>query len=251
MTSVWAARIPVRQSASLGLLRLVPDLQAAFTETAVWIRGPQSEDAVARVRLIPHAELFHVDENDGLRPWCGLLKSGTLPDIRFRSLAEQTLPQIPQARWPSARVSRIRLTLVRSEDLRPATILETSLSEWAAWGLSAPRVRLRRWTFAAADNGRALVRGAPLPPLPGQQYWESGDVAIPVGWECSPNISGAVLTDVAAPEPGGLVLLSPDGSADAIPATAFAAATRSALRATLAQVSQAVSETGGGDVDDG
>lgn len=250
MTGAWAARIPLAQSDSLGLLRRISSLQAGATEAAFWIRGPQSEDAVARVRMIPHAQLFHLDEDGGLRPWDRLLKSGTLPDIEFRPLREQTQPQVPAAGWPSARVSRISLTLVRSADSRPASILQTSLSAWTDWALSAPRVRLRRWTFAAADNDRALVRGTPIPPLPGQQYWESDGVAIPVGWQCSPNISGAVLTAVVAPEPGGLVLLAADGSAVAIPASAFVAATRSALRTTQNRVAQSLPDFRTGETGD-
>ncbi len=96
----------------------------------------------------------------------------------------------------------------------------------------APQIRLNRWCFAAAADGRVVVRGVPVAPLPGTPYVEQAGVAVPAGWAIAPELPEKVLSKVLQVEPGGLVLLDPNGSLQRIAASDFVRATRSAIRAT-------------------
>lgn len=147
-------------------------------------------------------------------------------------LSSAVQPQLPATLWPAGKIRRVPVTLIRSECEQAASILVTSFSEWSEYAVTMPDVRLRRWQFAVSSNDTVIVRGAPLPSIRGQQFREIGDVAIPLGWACSPAIEGPVLTRVIGVDVGDLAVLSPHGTVQWIPGDAFVAATRSAIRLT-------------------
>ena len=232
MAGVWAAEIAREHARELGRLRLLPGVELGETEASYWVRGTSSiEEAQRALLAIPHAQLYHIDRA-GLRPWGHRLVAKSLPDLTFAPLAKAIRPSLPIASYPSAPVPRVPLTLVRSAEVQQSVFLETTLDQWVEYGVSAPKVRLDRWAFAVSAEGRVLVRGQPLPSLPGRQYWESDGVAIPVGWTCSPAITGSALSKHVGRAAGEIVLLDETGSLESIPADAFVQASRSAIRAT-------------------
>ena len=230
MEFTWAASVDKSHVKHLASLRLQPEIEAGSADDAWWLRGPSSAEVLRRVRMIPHVQLFHLDTANTLRPWDRLLAVGELPDIEFAPISKLVKPVLPSAGWPAARIERVPLSLTRSSRMLPASVLITSLQTWKRYAISAPVIRLRRWKFAASTDQRVIIRGEPLPPLTGQQFGETHGVAIPVGWECSPALEGAVLSAVLDADSNGLVLLLDDGMMEIMPAAAFVAATRSAAR---------------------
>ena len=232
MAAVWAAEIAKEYARELGRLRLLPGAELGETETSYWVRGTSPiEEAQLALLTIPHAKLYHIDRA-GLRPWGHRLVARSHPGINFIPLAKAIRPSLPIASYPSAPVPRVPLTLVRSAEEQQSVLLETTLNQWAEYAASAPKVRLDQWAFAVSAEGRVLVRGQPLPSLAGRQYWESDGVAIPVGWTCSPAITGIALSKLVGRATGEVVLLNENGSSESIPADAFVRASRSAIRAT-------------------
>jgi hypothetical protein len=226
----WAATVDPSQMEQLATLRLQPGVEAGSADGTYWLRGAASEEVLHRVQMIPHVKLFHLDPGNTLRPWNRLLATGQLPDIPFEPISKMVQPVLPHAGWPTVGMARIPLSLVRSSQMLPASILMTSKSVWSDYTVSAPVIRLRCWKFAVSDDDRVIIRGEPIPPLPGQQFLETDGVAIPVGWTCSPALEGSMLSTVVEAEPGGLVVLSTDGAMETIPQAAFVNATRSAVR---------------------
>ncbi len=232
MAGVWAAEIAREHARELGRLRLLPGVELGETETSYWVRGTSAIEEAQRVLLtIPHVQLYHIDRA-GLRPWGHRLVAKPLPVMTFSPLAKAIRPSLPIASYPSAPVPRVPLTLVRSAEEQQSVFLETTLNQWAEYAASAPKVRLDRWAFAVSAEGRVLVRGQPLPSLAGRQYWESDGVAIPIGWTCSPTITGIALSKLVGRAAGEVVLLDEQGSMEMIPADSFVRASRSAIRAT-------------------
>ena len=212
----WAANVDKSQSEQLATLRLEPDVEAGAADGTYWLRGPASDAVLHRVQMIPYVKLFHLDPENALRPWNRHLAVGVMPNIRFEPISKMIQPVLPTAGWPNVDIERIPLSLERSGQMLPASILMTSKDIWREYAVSAPAIRLRRWTFAVSDDHRVIIRGHPIPPLPGQQFRETDGVAIPVGWECSPALEGSTLSAVVEAEPGGLVLLSTDGTMETI-----------------------------------
>lgn len=231
----WAAEIPLAQHHHLASFRLLGGLQAAATSSSWWVRGPRSDAAIEGIRQVPHAQLFHLEAGDTLRPWGRLLRKGRLPDADFQPLRRLIDLRLPVAGWPTARVTKQHLQLERSAVPQPVSLLLTSMRLWHDCLLSAAVIRQRNWTFATCRDGRALIRGTPLPSLPGQQFYVIDGVAIPAGWRCSPPVEGPVLSALVDVPPGGLVLLTSAVVVETVAGDAFVRATPSALRASLQQ----------------
>ena len=232
MAGVWAAEIAHEHARELGRLRVLPGVELAETEASFWVRGTSSIEEAQRVLLaIPHAQLYHIDRA-GLRQWGHRLVAKPLPGLTYTPLAKAIRPSLPIASYPSAPVPRFPLTLVRSDVEQQSVFLETTREQWTEYAASAPKVRLDRLAFAVSAEGRVLVRGQPLPSLSGRQYWESDGVAIPIGWTCSPAITGSAFSKLVRRAAGEIVLLDEQGAVQSIPADAFVRASRSAIRAT-------------------
>jgi hypothetical protein len=126
------------------------------------------------------------------------------------------------------------LHLVRVATELPATVLLTTARAFAAYAVAAPLVRLRHLRVAASSDGRAVLRGEPLPPLPGQRYAEHEGIAVPCGFGFSPALEPAVVRTLLDISPDDLALFHEDGSYERIDASSLTRASRGAARATLA-----------------
>jgi len=234
MSFVWAVEIAREHGHELSRLRLLSGIEVGETASSYWLRGSLPvEEARETLLTIPHAKLFDLNTDGTLRPWGKRLTSGSLPSIAFVPLKKLVQPTIPLAAYPAGHIARVPISLVRSNEERPATIVLTTLSDWLAFATTAPEIRLARLSFATASDGRTLVRGEPVPSLPGRHYWEHNGIAIPLGWTCSPPLVGNVLGEIVDAEPGDLVLLHDDGSMETIASDHFVRATRSAVRTTM------------------
>jgi hypothetical protein len=138
----------------------------------------------------------------------------------------------PAAALPGMLATRLTLTVVRSGVERAATMLRATLQNWAAYAESAPTVRLGRLRFAATAD-EALIAGEPLPPIAGTRLWERGGVVVPCGYELAPAVDAATLRRVLNLSENELALFREDGGWELVPADAFVAARRSAVRMTL------------------
>jgi len=84
-----------------------------------------------------------------------------------------------------------------------------------------------------------LVQGEPLPPLPGRRFVVQGNVAVPAGFSWQPAVSPAVLARLLGAREDELALLYEDGTYCRLLAEQFVAATRAAVRATMAEMEAA------------
>src|SRR5262249_31843992 len=100
--------------------------------------------------------------------------------------------------------------------------------------MSAPHVRLEKVTFAASSDGRVVVRGRPMPPVPGARYYEQAGVAVPCGWGWPAGLEGPGGCEGLGVEPEALALFSAAGTWEAIAGDHFVRATRSAVRLSTA-----------------
>ncbi len=109
-------------------------------------------------------------------------------------------------------------------------LMQLPLDAFASWANAAPEVRLHPLTFACSEDGMALVRGLPLPSLPGKHYRETAGIAVPAGWQWDPPIPAKALAGALRLRPDDLALLDPEGAVECIPANHFDQVTRAAVR---------------------
>ena len=242
MSRGWAVHLSLRDAGAAFPLRLHPAIRAAVVDADLWLRGDElPHDLEIELRKIPRARRFDIGDDDALVPVGARIPTGVLPSVASWQPLASLLSIVPQPAALCGQLDRrASLTLVRTSRQSPATVLLTSLAHWAAYASSAPLVRLRPLRFAASTDGRVVIRGAPLPPLPGVRYVEQEGVATPAGWAFSPPLDVASVRILVRVAGDDLALFAEDASCERIPAEAFVAASRGGARATLDAMAQNV-----------
>lgn len=228
----WALRMALSDAETLAGLRLL-DLRVLVENDQLWVTGPQFDEALQRALLtLPGGDRYTVLPDRQLVPEGCLVPTGVLPSGVWLTIRE-FLPVGWETRlWPGHINRRASWQLVRTSHYSEPNVLLVDRAAWCEYGVAAPQVRLDRWHFAMNAASDALVRGAPLPPLPGMQFVESEGVAVPAGWERSPPLAPAIVREVLSLSAGDFVLQHVDGTCDVVPAGDFVAASRSAIRAS-------------------
>ena len=157
----------------------------------------------------------------------------------MESLAPWLKVTLPAAHFAGMLASRVQVRLVRANAVCASNVILTNVRDWSVYGADAPQVRLDRWHFAAAGDGRVVVRGVPLPPLAGENFVEEHGIGIPAGWKCYPEVPTQVLRSVFQVDNQDLVLLCQDDTHERIRGSCFVRASRSAIRLTAREYADA------------
>jgi hypothetical protein len=233
MNFPWALCLAREDAASLAGLRLIPGIEVAEEGPDVWLRGPPGDEPFgARLSALPARKRYERLALDQLRQIDQRIPSLRLPALRWQPLNAWLQVEWPAAALPGSEPARIRLHLARSTDERDSELLSTGLDEFRRFAEQAALVRLEPLQFAAAADRCVLVRGTPLPPLPGRRFVLHGGVAVPAGFAWQPAVSAEVLARRFGVTGDALVLWNEDGTITRLHSEQFVPATRSALRAT-------------------
>jgi len=233
MSDLWAASIPLAQLEAAAPLRLQAGVEACVEGERLWLRGTQWDASLDRtLRKILGAARYHRLPERQTAEWGCTLASGTEPAGPWTAFRTWLQPAAPRTALAATIGLRAEVRLVRTTVERTANLLVVPFEAWRDYAVAAPLVRLRHLSFAASEDGLALVRGEPLPPLLGTMYVEETGVAVPLGWTWSPAVSAKVLRKSLALEEGDVALLTTAGECEVIGAQDFVRATRSAVRLT-------------------
>lgn len=236
----WALDLDAADAPACGPLRDEPGIEARLVDGRLWLRGATIDETLAaRLRRLPARGRYRGVADgalvaDGARVPLGRLPEGTWLPLRAWLPLEAPPPGIASA--PPA-LARVGLTLVQGGVPREANLLEVPFDLWLAHAEVAPAIRLARLSFAVADGGTTLVRGTPLPALPGTRLVEEGGVAVAAGMILSPPVPASLVRSLVGAADGDLVVVSPEPGARGIgctivPAEGFVRATRAAVRLT-------------------
>ena len=240
MTAPWTLRLPLEHAGSLSRLWHVVGLSVCADESSVWVRGDSvSEGFEVTLRGIADGTFFWI-ESDGkqLREPDARVPSATLPRGDWQPLAKWLRPERPASVWPgnlADSVPRVALRLVGSDELSEPNVLLTSRTIWSEYAVTAPQVRLDRWRFALAADGRAVIRGTPLPPIVGARFVERNGIVVLAGWTWSPPVDAAVVRDLFGLGTEDILLWSSE-ACEIVRGEQFVAASRSGVRVSDAEV---------------
>jgi len=233
----WAARINLDDALGLGLMRLWPDVEVCQEGSHVWLRGKNYDDDVdLALRKLPGAVRFTLPDGTGLLGVGKRVPTGTIPAGPWTLLREFLVLDAQPAALAGKTPEKLPLTLVRSAAGREPGALLASLDVWADYAASAPQIRLAHMTFAATSDGRAFIRGTPLPPIAGTYLAMHGAIALPCGYHWTPPVDADVLHACFGGDQADVVFLQPDAPPEIIHHGDFARATRSAARMTVREV---------------
>ena len=229
----WAAAIAARDASSLEELRLWPGVEVCRQDGQLWLRGADLDDETRKaIRRVPGAMLHELKDDGRLRLLGARLHKGRLPQGPWQTLSSYLAVEAPSAALGGQRPAPAALGGVRSPIERPANGILTTLKAWTTYVDTAAAIRLRCVSFAAASDGRVIVRGTPIPPVAGLRLVEDDGVAVPCGWAWTPAVEAAVVRELLGLEDDDFALLMPDGHMEVVRANDFAAACRSAVRLT-------------------
>lgn len=243
----WAIEFDGADAAACGLLRHEPGVEALLAAGRLWLRGQACDDRLAsRLLRLPAIGRYTVTDDGALVADSTRVPRGRLPEGPWFAL-HCWLPLTPPPAFPvkaAAGFGSVGLTLVRGDRPGDANLLRVGFAAWMAHAVEAPAVRLERWSFAVADSGTTLVRGMPLPPLPGQRLVEEAGIAVEAGWTWSPWVSPESLRGIVGASRDDLVIVvgvtgTQELACEIVPGEAFVRATRSAVRLTARSLKEA------------
>jgi len=245
----WVICIKPTDAECLAPLRLIRGIEVAEKEPFIWVRGSNSDEELELlIRALPAVARYELSSGNRLRNLASRIPAETLPLLNWQLLSRWLRVQLPgnyvpqSIRWGEREegLSPFRpvpLRIVRSAEERSIDLLMTRLSDWCDFALSAPEVRLRQLRFAVDADGNVVVRGKPLPPLPGRQFVLHANIGIQAGFMWEPAVSAEVLVRRLGLSTDALALFHEDGTLSRIEAEQFVPATRSAVRETIANES--------------
>jgi hypothetical protein len=229
----WAIRLDRRDVAAAGRLRQIADVEVCEQEEFLWLRGPQSGEALQwQLAAVAGARRFSVLPDGQLLPLGARVPQGWLPQGPWTGLSRWMGLDLPPSQLAGRSEATVALALVRSDRMEEASLLLTQLGLWTAYAIHAPQVRLDRWRFAVAADGRVAIEGRPLPPLPGQHWVVREGIAVPAGWTWTPAVEAVLVRQVLGLAEGDVALWQADQAWERIAGDEFVRATRAAARAT-------------------
>jgi hypothetical protein len=229
----WAICLAREDAAAIGALRLAPGIEVGDAGVVVWLRGkPGDERLEAKLAALPASARYEWLAPNQLRKIHERIPGARLPDVPWQSLDRWLQIEVPASAIPADAPRPVQLRLVRSVNERTPDLLLTTLDEVQRFAANAAQVRLARLQFAANSEGEVLVRGQPLPPLPGKRFVIRGGVAVPAGFSWTPEVGEDALARRFAVSGDALVVWNEDESVTRLHVEQFVPLSRSALRAT-------------------
>ncbi|MFO0820656.1 MAG: hypothetical protein U1A77_22095 [Pirellulales bacterium] len=243
MNTAWAAVVPRADAAVLTSLWHDDSVEVCELAELIWLRGERNAvsrdvDSHAWLRtLLPGYQVFgRGNANELTRPG-QRIPCGTLPEGQWRSLHDWLSLRLP---WSDSQgqVARTALRLERNDVEITPSVLSLSLSHWHDYAQTAPRWRLESLAMVVNGKGQVLLRGDPLPSLPGIAWTERSGVCVPSGWSWRPALDPQVLRRAFLLEEGDWAFLSILSSTSAdctwwkVRESDWVRATRASIRAT-------------------
>lgn len=231
MNGGWAARLDPAAAHALGRLRRHDGIEILETPDAIWLRGDVLDEALELdLRKLPGALRSTVAADGALIPVGSRVPTHRLPPGTWVPLRDRVTVDVGTIALPAAVERRAAVRLVRVSAEAPASVVVASVDDWKSFVERAPVIRLAPLTFAASRDGRACIRGAPPPPIPGRRLVERDGVAVECGWAWDPPLDPAAMRALLNLAPSDFALFASDASVEIIPARSFVPAARPAVR---------------------
>jgi len=235
----WAISLGREDAASLAALRLNPGLEVGAAAGFVWLRGNRGDKHLdAMLAALPARGRYERIAPNQLRRIDQRIPSSRLPEITWTPLQAWLQVEMPVPALPAYGPRRAPLMLARSVEERAPGLLLATLEDLKQFAATAAKVRLDRLQFAASPSGEALVRGSPLPPLPGRRFVLRGRVATPSGFSWQPAVGVDALEQAFGVSGDTLLVWTEDGTVTSLRGEQFVPLTRGALAATVRSLAE-------------
>jgi len=218
---------------TLAPLRCERSIQIHQQGEKIWLRVAELTDELQGIlRTLPGVRFVILDDEQLVEDG-KLVPQDRLPRGPWADLSAWMQVELPSPAYAGRLRKQFNIQLHRDSTEKESNVLVAPVDSWRRFAISAPRVRLEKWSFAINDQAHAVIRGAPLPSIYGTHFVERAGVAVQAGWDWVPAVDPDVLAGVMQLEPGDLALLHAKGGWDRIGSEDFVRATRSAVRLSI------------------
>lgn len=205
----------------------------AEDEPILWLKLEIEGDIIpVAIQQLPATGRYWVDEAARLFPVGGLTPVAQLPDLDWLPIASFIAIELPVAALPAQTTEIESIKLIRSEEPKEANFLLLPWDRWKDYALAASNIRLKPLSYAVSDERLVIVHGTPLPPLPGQLFWQKEQILLPAGWDVEYPIVAEILSVTQLKEKSGLLLYQTEQLSELPPTKKFVKTSRSSIRKT-------------------
>jgi hypothetical protein len=232
MMTEYVLQMSVVDVEALAALRLMPGLQVAPEGSAIWLRGiPVAQQLPKELWHLPVLHTYTLDGNH-LFLLGAKVPIAKLNDLTWTPIREYLAVIIPVSAISGETKELVQTKLAASSMVHPGDALLTDIKHWKAYADIAPMTRLKRLRYAVSETGAVLIIGAPLPPIPGREYWASGSLLLPCGYDFEIPLCASLLPPVFDATNDSVIFFDTDSSWQKIDKKHFVKTTRSAVRMT-------------------
>ncbi len=226
--------VATAEAAALNRVRCFEAL-SAMASGDVWVRGIALEDQelTRAIAAIPCLARYDLDPNGRLFPIGARTPVARLPQGDWQPISTFIRPFLPGSSLPGDLPAPSEVRLLPCDEPQETSALLASLDDWSRFAATAPAVRLAPLQFAVDDRKQVLILGAPLPPIPGQEFVQHQQLLLPAGYALPSSYHLGILPETLHLAPGDYALFQADASWERVPGEAFVPASRSAVRATM------------------
>ena len=213
----WLLEIEQQHLDYLGPIRHWSGLELAASQPFYWVGGLTADQLDSpEIKSIPFKNLYF-EKDQLLFPRGGLVPVKKLPGPLVWTPLERGLPlDLPSFNHNYFGITeKLKIRLIPSEKEEAPSALLTSIAILRTYILTAPAIRLKPLSWVIVDD-QALILGQPLLPLPGDSYWQQGDVLLPAGLDWEWPALTATLNRELNPDRDRWLLWDRDGSCLAI-----------------------------------
>jgi hypothetical protein len=208
------------------------DLNAAIRNDMIWLRTAfTTPDPDIRLLKLPLQKTLLLDEDDNLFVTGSLTPIDKLPELSWQPIQSFVTVEVPVSLPLATTKEKVNIELEPCSKEQHGVALLTSLFAWKVYAETALQTRLKPLRFAVSENENVLIIGAPLPPLPGSEYWLNENLLLPGGYNFKIPVLAKLMSQKLHTD-NDIILLDTKGSWQRIPAMYFIPATRSAIRLT-------------------
>jgi hypothetical protein len=234
----FVLQMAMKDKKTLGSVRTMPGLLMAEEDEIIWLRGQAGGVLPMEIRQLPALKTFLLDEKGLLFPAGHLTPSGRIKHMQWKSLTETLPAELPVSLLPGKVDALLPISLSPSNEEQEGVALLTTIDVLKVYAETAPEVRLKRTMFAVSGSGQTLVYGTPLLPLPGKVFWKKDRLLLPLGFDFAPPALFPLISEKFAGSEA-FILFHPDGSWERIHHEQLVATSRSAVRLTKREGSNA------------
>ena len=216
----WLLEIEQQHLDYLGPIRHWGQLKMAASPGCYWISGLTADQLdLPEIKSIPFKHLYF-EKGQLLFHRGGLVPVKKLPELLVWTPLEKGLPlDLPSFNHNYFGITeKLTMRLVPSGKEEEPVALLTSIAILSDYILTAPAVRLKSLSWVILDD-QALILGRPLLPLPGDSFWQRGEVLLPAGLDWEWPVLEPVLKRELNPDGDHWLLWDKDGQCTRIEKT--------------------------------